>query len=134
MVRRSALPGYIVDVLKERYPEMVVPHGTWKVLAAEIGISRAYIGSVAARNGWVVEGHDQDRTRPLLAALRERFPDRELPHGTFVALAEEFGVSPQYVRQVAMQDGWVASRNRPKKPTPLCQCGRPVRTARAACP
>ena len=39
----------------------------------------------------MVEGHNEDHTGPLLASLRGLFPDRQLPHGTFVALAEEFG-------------------------------------------
>ena len=99
MVRRSALPGYIVDVLRERFPGRVVPHGTWKLLSEELGISRIYIGSVAARKGWQVE--DRRETRPV-ADVKEAIPDclkqlpcAEVPFGLYVSLAQDLDVSRQ---------------------------------------
>lgn len=137
MVRRSTLPGRIVDVLNERFPDRVVPHGTWKALSAELGISAVHVGKVAARNGWRVE--DNRTTRPVLnvkASILERlelqFSCAEVPFGLYVSLAEEFGVSPQYVRKVAVEAGWSTSSLRPKSAY-LCQCGRKVGTPEAVC-
>lgn len=138
MVRRSALPGYIVDVLKERYPDMVVPHGTWKLLSEELGITPAYIGSVASRNGWHVQVRRHTRRvlnskAAILERLKKQFPCAEVPFGLYVSLAQELGVSPQYVRKVAVDAGWKASADRSKVPIYLCQCGRKVGSAGVTC-
>ncbi len=136
MVRRSALPGYIVEVLSERYPGKTVPHGTWTALSRELGISRVYIGSVASRNGWQVEGLRNTRqVANVKAAILDRlkqFPCAEVPFGSYVALAQEFEVSPQYVRKVAVEAGWSASTSRPRTVF-LCQCGSEVGSAGATC-
>ena len=78
----------------------MVAHGTWKLLSEELGISRVYVRSVAARNGWHME------TRPvlnpkaaILTRLEKQFPCTEVPFGFYVSLPQEFRVSPQYVRR-----------------------------------
>lgn len=124
MVRRSALPDYIVEVLSERYPRRVVPQGTWTALSQELGISRVYIGSVAARNGWrVEERRDTRQVADVRAAALERlkqFPSGEVPSGLYASLAREFGVSRQYVRRVAAEAGWSVSASRSRSAFP-CQ-------------
>lgn len=136
MVRRSALPGYIVEVLSQRYPDRVVPHGTWTALSEELGISRVYIGSVAAGNAWHVEDTRGARqVANVKAAILDRlnqFPCSEVPSGWYVSLSREFGVSRQYVRKVAVEAGCSVSATKPKKSF-LCQCGKEVGSAGAIC-
>lgn len=138
MVRRSALPGYIVEVLTERYPEKTVPHGTWRALSEELGISPAHIRSVATRNSWRVDAPHPERTvwdvrAAVLSRLESHVPCTEAPYGIYASLARELGVSPQYVRKVALEAGWKSSANRSTKGTYLCQCGTEVSSARATC-
>lgn len=72
-------------------------------------------------------------TERILAALRQRFPSREVPVGAYVAIAARVGVSRQLVRKIGAKAGY-AVVPAPKRAGPTCpRCGRRVRFAGTVC-
>lgn len=68
----------------------------------------------------------------IQAALRRRFPCQEIPWGQMEAIAAEFGVTREYVRQQADKLGIESVRR--QKPRRICSCGNEIVGKRDLCP
>ncbi len=42
------------EVLEERFPSRIAPHGAWRALAGELGLSRGWVTEEAGRLGWKI--------------------------------------------------------------------------------
>lgn len=63
----------------------------------------------------------------ITAALHERYPCQEIPYGQQALMAQEFGVSREYIRQIVKAEGMIkAPAKKFTTPTRLCECGQPA--------
>lgn len=62
----------------------------------------------------------------IAAELSRRYPCGAAPTGSWSAIAAEFKVSREYVRQLAVKIGIESTRVDTFRPARLCQCGQPV--------
>ncbi len=64
-----------------------------------------------------------ERTAAIVAELHRRYPCQALPYGAQAELAKQFGVSAEWIRQVANRDG-LTGRISTRKITVCGSCGK----------
>lgn len=76
------------------------------------------------------------KTEQIACLLQQRFPERQVSSGGFIAIASELGASKALVTRVAQEHGFrpATPRRKSRRPEGCKHCGNPVEPGKRVCP